>query len=216
MSKTKLTGIAPSAITDTFGSDAFRYYFMRAISFGQDGSFSWEDLSARYQAELANGFGNLASRVIAMVTRYCDGEIPAAGTLTEADEAIRATEKRATEAATDAIERLAIHEAIGAVWELVDELNGYITIQEPWGLAKDPADRERLETVLNTVVRGLGTLAVLLSPVLPMATRKLWSALGGTGEVTDQRIDRAWEWTGGTHVSPLEALFPRIEATVGT
>lgn len=215
MSKTKLTGIAPSAITETFGSDAFRYYFMRAISFGQDGSFSWEDLSARYQAELANGFGNLASRVIAMVTRYCEGEIPAAGILTEADEAIRATEKRVTDAASEAIDRLAIHEAIAAVWELVDELNGYITIQEPWGLAKDPANRERLETVLNTVVRGLGTLAVLLSPVVPTATAKLWTAIGGTGVVTDQRIDRAWEWTGGTHVAPLEALFPRIEATVG-
>ncbi|HZK59930.1 MAG TPA: methionine--tRNA ligase [Cryobacterium sp.] len=215
MSKSKLTGIAPSQITDTFGSDAFRYYFMRAIHFGQDGSFSWEDLSARYQAELANGFGNLASRVIAMVVRYCDGEIPAAGTLTQADELIRGTERRATDDAMAAIGRLAIHEAIGAVWELVDELNGYITSQEPWALAKDPANRERLETVLHTAVRGLGTLAVLLSPVVPQATARLWAALDGTGEVTDQRIDRAWEWTGGTHVLPLEALFPRIEATVG-
>jgi methionyl-tRNA synthetase len=215
MSKSKLTGIAPSQITDTFGSDAFRYYFMRAISFGQDGSFSWEDLSARYQSELANGFGNLASRVIAMVMRYCDGEIPAPGPFTEADEAIRATERRSTDAASHAIDRLAIHEAIGAVWELVDELNGYITVQEPWSLAKDPANRERLQTVLYTAVRGLGTLAVLLSPVVPEATAKLWSALGGNGEVTGQRIDRAWEWAGGTHVSPLEALFPRIEATVG-
>ena len=80
MSKSKLTGIAPHQITDTFGSDAFRYYFLRAISFGQDGSFSWEDLSARYQAELANGFGNLASRVVAMVSRYRDGLVPAPAT----------------------------------------------------------------------------------------------------------------------------------------
>ncbi|TFC17902.1 methionine--tRNA ligase [Cryobacterium sp. MDB1-18-2] len=215
MSKSKLTGIAPSQITDTFGSDAFRYYFMRAISFGQDGSFSWEDLSARYQSELANGFGNLASRVIAMVVRYCDGEIPVTTAFTEADAAIRATEIRVTDAAGEAISRLAIHEAIASVWELVDELNGYITSQEPWGLAKDPADRDRLDAVLFTAVRGLGTLAVLLSPVVPEACAKLWSALGGEGLVTDQRIDRAWEWTGGTHVSPLEALFPRIEATVG-
>ena len=78
MSKSKLTGIAPEQITETFGSDAFRYYFLRAIAFGQDGSFSWEDLAARYQAELANGFGNLASRVVAMVTRYCDGVVPSA------------------------------------------------------------------------------------------------------------------------------------------
>ena len=215
MSKSKLTGIAPSQITDTFGSDAFRYYFMRAISFGQDGSFSWEDLSARYQAELANGFGNLASRVIAMVTRYCDGVIPAAAALTPADTSIRVTERRATDAAGEAISRLAIHEALAAIWELVDELNGYITSEEPWILARDPSQRERLETVLFTALRGLGTLAVLLSPVVPEATARLWTALGGTGDVTDQRIDQAWQWTGGTHVSPLEALFPRIEATGG-
>jgi len=215
MSKSKLTGIAPSQITDTFGSDAFRYYFMRAISFGQDGSFSWEDLSARYQSELANGFGNLASRVIAMVLRYCDGTVPVGGPQSDADAGIRATEQRATDAAASAIDRLAIHEAVSAVWELVDELNGYITLQEPWALAKDPAARERLETVLHTAVRGLGTLAVLLSPVIPNATAKLWTALGGAGALVDQRVDRAWEWTGGAQVSALEPLFPRIESTVG-
>jgi methionyl-tRNA synthetase len=134
--------------------------------------------------------------------------------LTAADEAIREAEKRVTDAAGGAIDRLAIHDAIASVWELVDDLNGYITSQEPWALAKDPADRERLETVLATAVRGLGTLAVLLSPVLPEATATLWAALGGNGPVSGTRIDRAWEWTGGTHVSPLEALFPRIEVPV--
>ncbi|MFC6354899.1 methionine--tRNA ligase [Luethyella okanaganae] len=213
MSKSKLTGIAPTQITDTFGSDAFRYYFMRAISFGQDGSFSWEDLSARYTAELANGFGNLASRVIAMVARYCDGVIPVPGEFGESDETIRAIERTVTDTASIAIDRLAIHEAITAVWELVDSLNGYITEQEPWVLAKDPDKRARLETVLFTAVRGLGTLAVLLSPVLPKATERLWTALGGVGTVQSQRIDRAWEWSGESSVAPLEALFPRIEST---
>ena len=153
--------------------------------------------------------------MIAMVVRYCDGEIPVGGDFSEADELIRGTEKRVTDAATLAISHLAIHEAIAAIWELVDDLNGYITAQEPWALAKDPANRARLEAVLATAVRGLGTLAVLLSPVVPQATAKLWTSLGGTGLVTDQRIDRAWEWTGGPRVTPLEALFPRIEATVG-
>jgi methionyl-tRNA synthetase len=213
MSKSKLTGIAPSQIIDTFGSDAFRYYFLRAISFGQDGSFSWEDLAARYQAELANGFGNLGSRVVAMVSRYCDGVIPAAGELHEADLAIGQLERSVTDAANQAIDALAIHDAIAAVWELVDALNGYITEQEPWTLAKDPAQRERLETVLSVVVRGVGTLAVLLSPVTPKASEKLWSALGGEGSVRAQPIDTAWEWNGGAAVSPLEPLFPRIEAS---
>jgi methionyl-tRNA synthetase len=212
MSKSKLTGIAPSEITDTFGVDAFRYYFMRAISFGQDGSFSWEDLSARYQAELANGFGNLASRVIAMVTRYRGGVIPTGVELTGTDQAIFATGLRVTALADAAIERLAIHEALAAIWTLVDELNGYITIQEPWTLAKDPANAGRLDAVLFTIVRGLGTLAVLLSPVIPDATATLWTALGGTGAVTDQDVRAAPEWTGGPAVEPLaNSLFPRIE-----
>jgi methionyl-tRNA synthetase len=209
MSKSKLTGIAPNEITDTFGSDAFRYYFLSAITFGQDGSFSWEDLSARYQAELANGFGNLASRVIAMVTRYFDGAIPVA----EPDAAILAVAKKATDAANRAIDAFAINEALSATWQLVDALNGYITEREPWALAKDPADRDKLEVVLATAVRGLGTLAVLLSPVLTKATEKLWVALGGAGAIDEQPIDRAWEWTGGPSVTPLDGtLFPRIEA----
>lgn len=211
MSKSKLTGIAPEQITEVFGSDAFRYYFMSAISFGQDGSFSWEDLAARYQAELANGFGNLASRVIAMINRYCDGVVPAAGTLTAADLEIDSIARRATEESWQAVERLAIHEAIAAVWQLVDALNGYLTSEEPWSLAKDPEQRERLETVLATAYRGLGTLAVLLSPVLPKATAKLWTALGAPGEVAQQPIDRAFDAQLGERVAALEALFPRVE-----
>ena len=91
MSKSKLTGIAPNEITDTFGSDAFRYYFMRAISFGHDGSFSWEDLHARYHAELANGFGNLASRVLAMNAKYFGSVMPSAveSEISDEDRAIR-------------------------------------------------------------------------------------------------------------------------------
>ena len=212
MSKSKLTGIAPTEITDTFGVDAFRYYFMRSISFGQDGSFSWEDLSARYQAELANGFGNLASRVIAMVTRYRGGVIPSPATFTGADEAIFATALRATNDADAAIERFAIHESLAAIWTLVDELNGYITIQEPWALSKDPANEARLDTVLFTVIRGLGTLAVLLSPVIPDAAAKLWTALGGIGAVAETNVLAASDWVGGPMVTPLESsLFPRIE-----
>jgi methionyl-tRNA synthetase len=210
MSKSKLTGIAPEQITETFGSDAFRYYFMRAIVFGSDGSFSWEDLSARYQAELANGFGNLASRVIAMVGRYRDGVVPTA----PLDESISATEKRVTDDADAAIERFAINEALAAIWVLVDELNGYITIQEPWALSKDPAKADQLDTVLATVVHGLGTLAVLLSPFMPVTTAKLWDSVGGSGSLQSQDVRAAWKWTGSGTVTPLESsLFPRIEQT---
>jgi methionyl-tRNA synthetase len=220
MSKSKLTGIAPEQITETFGSDAFRYYFMRAITFGQDGSFSWEDLAARYQAELANGFGNLASRVVAMLQRYFDGVVPVAGEATDADLAVQRTVADAVVAADAAITRFAPHDAIVAIWKIVDELNGYITEQEPWSLAKDESRRERLQTVLATAAEGLRALAVLLSPVMPKATTRLWSALGADdalGALTAQPIRDAGRWgqlPAGTRVSPLEALFPRIDAAV--
>ena len=217
MSKSKLTGIAPHQITDVFGADAFRYYFMSAINFGQDGSFSWEDLAARYQAELANGFGNLASRVIAMVNRYCDDVVPAATELNDADAVIVDTVASAFETANRAIDRLAIHDAINSVWTIVDALNLYITEQEPWVLAKDDANRDRLHTVLYTAVEGLRAIAVGLSPVMPTATQKLWDALGlgeALGALTDQHLSRAGQWgiaPAGIRVSSLDSLFPRIE-----
>jgi len=217
MSKSKLTGIAPNQITDIFGVDAFRYYFMSAIGFGQDGSFSWEDLAARYQAELANGFGNLSSRVIAMIGRYFDGAVPAPSEYADVDLAVQRTVARAAADADAAMARLAIDEAIAAVWRVVDELNGYITLQEPWALAKDAARRDRLGTVLYTCADGLRALAVLLSPVIPDATGRLWSALGADdalGALTDQLIPEAGGWgrlPAGTRTRPIEALFPRIE-----
>ena len=217
MSKSKLTGIAPSQITDTFGSDAFRYYFMKAIAFGSDGSFSWEDLAARYQAELANGFGNLASRAIAMVHRYFDGVLPAAGNYTDADLQVQKIAVAAAADADAAIEKVAIQDSISAIWTLVDELNNYITVQEPWLLAKDEASRERLGTVLNTTIEGLRVLAILLNPITPKATAKLWAAIGGSlGALDDQQISTAGAWSqyqAESKIAELEPLFPRIETT---
>ncbi|MEJ6490421.1 methionine--tRNA ligase [Leucobacter sp. USCH14] len=217
MSKSKLTGIAPNEITDTFGSDAFRYYFMRAISFGHDGSFSWEDLAARYQAELANGFGNLASRVLAMNAKYFESRVPDAGEELAADAAIRELAASAAERADQHIEAFAIHDAIAAIWELVDALNGYITEQEPWALAKDAEQRARLGTVLYTATEGLRVLAELLAPVVPRATNKLWAALGAEatlGALDEQPIRDAAVWgkiAPGTEQQALAVLFPRID-----
>ena len=220
MSKSKLTGIAPTEITDVFGSDAYRFYFLSAIAFGQDGSFSWEDLSARYQAELANGFGNLASRTTAMIDRYFEGIVPPAGEYTAQDLAIQKTVADAAAAADAAIERFRIDEAITAIWTIVDALNLYITENEPWALAKDDAQRGRLGTVLYTAAEGLRALAVLLSPVTPIATEKLWVALGAgdtLGQLVEQPIRGAGRWgilPAGASVSALAPLFPRVEQSV--
>ncbi|WP_413353742.1 methionine--tRNA ligase [Microbacterium sp. 1P06AB] len=216
MSKSKLTGIAPTEITDVFGSDAYRFYFLSAIAFGQDGSFSWEDLSARYQAELANGFGNLASRTVAMIGRYFDGVVPAAGEAAEIDLRVQRTVADAATAADAAMTAFRPDEAIAAIWTIVDELNGYITENEPWALAKDEDKRERLSTVLYTAAEGLRALAVLLSPVMPQSTATLWNALGAPGELTAQPLRDAGTWgqlPAGSRVAALAPLFPRVEQT---
>ena len=217
MSKTKLTGIAPSEIIDHFGSDAFRYYFLRAIAFGQDGSFSWEDMSARYTAELANGLGNLASRATAMVNKYCDGRLPAAGVLTAAEEMLRTQLAEVTEQADTAIVALDFATGIVAVKQFIDAVNLYVTEQAPWVLAKDPANEERLHTVLNSICESLRGIAVLYYPLMPKAMESLWSQLGADaaiGAIADQRIDSVGTWgqlPAGSVVTKGESLFPRLD-----
>ena len=216
MSKSKLTGIAPSQIIDHFGSDAFRYYFLRAISFGQDGSFSWEDMSARYTSELANGLGNLASRATAMVGKYCGGVLPAAGELTEADAVLVDGLARAAAAADEAYLRLDFAAGLGAVKEYVDAVNLYVTEQAPWVLAKDEADAERLHTVLAVMCEALRGIAVLHHAVMPKATASLWQQLGAAeslGPLGEQRVQDAGRWgqlPAGAVVTKGDSLFPRL------
>jgi methionyl-tRNA synthetase len=137
--------------------------------------------------------------------------------VTEAEERIHAVLAMAVTDAERAMDRFAIHEALAAIWRVVDELNGYLTVQEPWKVAKDESRTERLHTILYTAAEGLRALAALLSPVTPQATQKLWRALGAEsalGALTDQRIPDAGVWgqlPAGAVVSPLEGLFPRIE-----
>jgi methionyl-tRNA synthetase len=215
MSKSKANGIRPSEIVDVFGSDAYRYYFARALTFGRDGSISWEDIHARYTAELANGLGNLASRTAAMIGKYFDGRLPAAGELTEAETAVVDLVADAAARADAAIDEIAPHEAVAAVWEIVESLNGYLAEQQPWQVAK--ADLERTATILVTAAEGLRALCVLLAPVMPKSTLALWDSLGATeaiGPLADQRISEVSTWGQlpvGTPVSKGAVLFPRIE-----
>jgi methionyl-tRNA synthetase len=220
MSKSKLTGIAPAQITDTFGSDAFRYYFLRAIQFGQDGSFSWEDMSARYTSELANGFGNLASRVTAMTEKYFDGTLPEATDAGPAETLIAELAERVVATADAAIGALDFSGGLAAIWDLVGALNGYLSEQQPWKVAKgveaDPAARARVATVLYTAAEGLRVLAVVLNPVMPRAAASLWLALGAQaalGELGDQRLTEAGRFgqlPAGARMTKGESLFPRL------
>ena len=213
MSKSKLTGIAPADITDHFGVDAFRYYFLRAIPFGTDGSFSWEDMSARYTSELANDFGNLASRLAAMIEKYCEGAIPAVARDTELSAALESVVAKADAA----MEVLDFQGAIVAIMDFCKQVNGYVTIKEPWILAKDPANQGVLEEVLYNTAESLRALAVLLHPVMPATTEILWASIGAEatlGAIDAQKISSVAQWgqlPQGALVTKGAVLFPRLE-----
>lgn len=212
MSKSKLTGIAPRQITDHFGVDAFRYYFLRAIPFGSDGSFSWEDMSARYTSELANDFGNLASRATAMIGKYCEGRVP------DRDEAeVLSSSLKTTVAKADAaFIKLDFQGGINAVMDFCKQVNGYLTEKEPWIIAKDEARMPEVRAILYNTIESLRALAILLHPVMPSSCEKLWISIGGDtlGEISSMRIEDVARWgqlAPGTVVTKGEALFPRLE-----
>jgi methionyl-tRNA synthetase len=219
MSKSKLTGIAPSQIVDHFGSDAFRYYFMKAISFGQDGSFSWEDMSARYTSDLANGLGNLASREAAMIAKYCEEKLPNPGSDSDAETALKDLLVKTVSTADSAILELDFATGINAVKEFIDAVNLYVTNQEPWKVAKseDAQSVERLHTILYTIADALRAIAVLYNPVMPKASQELWRQLGADktiGQLDAQKIQDAANWRVlpvGSHVTKGAVLFPRLE-----
>jgi methionyl-tRNA synthetase len=211
MSKTKLTGIHPDQLLATFGVDAYRYYFLREIAFGQDGNFSWESMLLRYNADLANGLGNLASRVLSMITSYFDGVVPEP-TDAGVSSALETAATGAVPAYEEAMDAFAFHDAIEAAFAIVREANGFIVTTAPWNLAKDPAKRGELATVLWASAEALRILAILLSPVMPRGCERLWEQLGLAEKLNDQRIDDA-AWGGlppGTRVTKGDALFPRI------
>jgi len=217
MSKTKLTGISPHQILDVFGSDAYRYYFLRELSYGQDGSFSWESMQQRYTSELANDFGNLASRVTSMVERYRSGSLPdgsaAAG---DAERALADGLARAVEAADRQMGTLDFQTGIESIWQFVRQVNGYVSEQAPWAMAK-AGDDERLDAVLYAAAEALRAIAVLVNAVMPKSAAKLWASLGAEdalGPLAAQRIDQVARWgqlPAGARVTKGEILFPPIE-----
>lgn len=217
MSKSSATSIRPKQLTDHFGLDAYRYYFLRAIPFGQDGSFSWEHMSAIYTSELANGLGNLASRVTAMVNKYFDGVLPEASEVGPEEERIQALLASTVSTAEAAIDDIALHKAVEATEQFVGAVNLYLAQQEPWKVAKDESARGRLATILVTAAEALRAVAVLHHPVMPGTAQALWSALGAEetlGSLESQQMAEVGRWGQlpvGATLTKGAALFPRLE-----
>lgn len=203
----RIIDISPHELIDVYGVDGYRFHFVRSVPFGDDGNFSLEDMQARYNAELANDLGNLASRTIALIAQNFDGVVPAPERSEAPEEALRATIAKARSSADALMADLKVTEALAEVWEIVRHANRYLVEREPWKLAGDPANRPMVAGVLSVTVEALAALAALLSPVMPPAMRELWDRLGYLGEPQVDPPSPAGNTlrTGGP-------LFPRIEA----
>jgi methionyl-tRNA synthetase len=214
MSKTNATGIHPFELLDRFGVDSYRYCFMREVQFGQDGSFSWESMVERTNADLANGLGNLASRVLAMLGSYLEGTVPKPSARPEIGSRLADVVDKAVPRYDECVRRLDLSQGLAAVWDIVDAANKFLVEMEPWTLAKDDARREDLEAVLYAAAESLRILAVLIQPVMPSAAQRLWDQLGMPGRVEDERLPDASHWgrlEAGIQTTKGEALFPRVE-----
>ncbi|HEX2258733.1 MAG TPA: methionine--tRNA ligase [Actinomycetota bacterium] len=214
MSKTNLTGISPHQLIDTIGPDGYRYHFLREGSFGQDGSFSWEAMVARYNADLANDLGNLVSRTLAMTANYFDAVVPAPEALEDEETNLQSAAAKAARDMDQRVRDLDPGEALAAVFELVKATNHYIDACTPWKLAKDPDQRGRLATVLHSACEAIRQISILISPAMPAASRRIRDQLG-----LDQVDTRALaeslipgESLVGTKITKGASIFPRVEA----
>ena len=214
MSKTKLTGIHPFELIDHFGVDAYRYYFLREIQFGGDGSFSWESMLERYNADLANDYGNLASRVLAMTQTYFDGEVPPRPEGPGPERQLMETAERVARTVDDEVGAMRLTESLVTVWEIIKTANRWLVEQSPWVTAKDESRRGELERQIYGALEVLRITAILTYPIMPEAAERLWTALGMPEALADQRLDDARAWARiepGQRISRGESLFPRLE-----
>lgn len=211
MSKSKGNVVRPDELL-TFGVDAVRFFFMREMTVGLDRSFSFEGFMDRLNADLANGLGNLASRTLSMLQRYRNGMVPEPAVLDAQDREALEAGRLAAAAYLERAEANDFHGALEGLWAYLRQLDGYIVKAEPWKLAKDDANKDKLDTVLCVLYRALRATAVLVAPVTPELAQTLWTCLGQTGPVASQRFaDFAYDAPAPGPVLAPEPLFQRID-----
>jgi len=217
MSKSRGNIVRTETILDVLGADALRYFLLREVVFGHDGSFSFDALVQRYNSDLANGLGNLASRTLAMITRYFKGEVPYpshTAAHTGAEDLVAALARHTIKEFNELFEEFQFSRALEMVWALVAAVDKYIVENEPWALAEkqDESNRARLATVLYTSAEALRIVTALAHPVMPVATAKIWSQMG-VGDITKASLaDLRWgQLKLGTKLGKVEPVFPRAD-----
>jgi methionyl-tRNA synthetase len=214
MSKSLGNVVDPYEMVATYGPDAFRYFLLREVPFGTDGDFSRKALVHRINSELANDFGNLLNRSLGMLGKYFSGTVPPQALPGDEERAMKAKAEDVLRAVDGAMEELELHRALSAIWELVKAGNKYVDSTAPWTLAKDPARRERLGTVLYTVLETARICVLLSAPFVPVAAQTMWEALGCEGAVAKAVLSAAGRWGGlseGATLARSAVVFPRIE-----
>ncbi len=216
MSKSRGNIVRAETIVDVLGTDALRYFLLREVVFGQDGSFSFDALVQRYNSDLANGLGNLASRTLTMITRYFKGEVPYPSNTahTPADAAIADAARKAIADCGTLFDQYQFSRALETAWGLVSAVDKYIVENEPWSLdeKKDEESRSRLATVLYTSAEALRIVTALAHPVMPDATAKIWTQMG-LGDIKKFDLTQL-QWGQlhlGTKLGEVQAVFPRAD-----
>jgi methionyl-tRNA synthetase len=193
---------------DRHGPEALRYFLLREVPWDADGNFSWERFDIRYTSELADGYGNLASRILAMVTKYRGGRVPDTAIETELDGAGHEAIARYRSAMDDHL----IHEGGSAVWGLVAHANKYVEDEAPWALAKNKEDGQ-LDLALSSLVRTLTRITIMASPFMPEKTQQVWTAVGFPGHVSEASWrDLEHPRVAAQSVARIKPLFPKPEA----
>ena len=217
MSKSRGNIVRTETILDVLGADALRYFLLREVVFGQDGSFSFDALVQRYNADLANGLGNLASRTLTMITRYFRGEVPypsAAVSQKAGDSAIAESARKVIAECSSLFEQYQFSRALEMAWGLVAAVDKYIVENEPWALGEkqDEESRSRLATILYTSAEALRIVTALAHPVIPDATAKIWAQLG-LGDIRKFPLsDLKWgQLELGAKLGNVEPVFPRAD-----
>ncbi len=205
MSKSLGNVLDPFAAIDGFGADALRFYLLRDVPFGQDGSVSTTAFEQRYESELANEYGNLASRTLAMVRRYRDGKLPAA----PIDPELASDFEGLTEEVSELLDRAELTQALDAIWQRVRRLNRYVEERAPWTLAKDEQKAGDLDEVLASLASGVRVVSLLLTPYMPASTERLLDALGAEDRTLSAARLGAGANAPGRIVGELEPLFPK-------
>jgi methionyl-tRNA synthetase len=213
MSKSKGNVVLPRPIANMLGMDALRYFLLREVVFGQDGNFSYDALVTRYNSDLANGLGNLASRTAAMIEKSFAGEMPKAGKREPQDEALARETQTAIGEVLEYFEKLNFARALETIWTIIATADKYLTTEKPWSLTDSEADTQRKATILATTAEILRIVTVLASPVLPDSSAKIWTLLGQPGSVSAVELDglRWGQLAAGVSLGKPQTLFPRVE-----